>query len=233
MTLRLALVALTLIAAVGPAAGQQKDTPAARFTRVRKLNAKITIDVKQMMMRDIFKELSGQLRDLGLSGLGVKYARGVSANQRLDLKVTEEPLKVVLDKLLKQSKLGYIVMSERAPARKRYDGWIEVRLGEERGWEKGKEPKEPLPDAPAAPDTPMTPKKDDGEPELPPLATPQRLERIGDMYLRFAEVNWQAGKRELAKRNIEKVLKRLPGTKAAAAAGRMMAEYFPGEGGSR
>ncbi|GIW81026.1 MAG: hypothetical protein KatS3mg105_2833 [Gemmatales bacterium] len=122
-----ALVALS--ASVLVADGAAKDTPAAAATR-KKLKTKVKIDVKNEFFREVLAEINEYVEEAGHTPIGWKYDLGVSMNTRVTFK-GEGTVEEVLDKLLKIRELGYIVISKPGD---RYDGWILIKMGKERGY---------------------------------------------------------------------------------------------------
>ena len=60
---------------------------------------------------------------------------GVSRNITLTYKAKDKTVKDILDEMLKKPALGYIVISKKGTA---YDGLVEIRKTDERGYEKSK-----------------------------------------------------------------------------------------------
>lgn len=130
LSLGLALLAIPTL----PAADPPKDTPSAAFTRTKKLKGKITVDFKNLELKEVFKEISGQLEDAKLGALSVHFAPGVSGNTKVTYAAKDAPVEQVLDEVLKLLDLGYIVVSKE---KDRYDGWLEIVKGPERGYPSG------------------------------------------------------------------------------------------------
>jgi hypothetical protein len=131
-TLLSAAALLTLTVAAG-AGGDKKpdDTPAAAKMR-KLLDAKITVEFKDTRLEDAMEEIKDQVK-------GFKFMLdtkgGVSRNQPITFKAKDKPVKEVLDEMLKKPALGYIVISKKGTA---YDGLVQVRKSDERGYEKAK-----------------------------------------------------------------------------------------------
>lgn len=215
----LTLVALTCLSVPAFAA----DTTLAKNTRTKLLKAKITVDFKEEMLRDILDEIKGQLNDQGLPTLGVKFETGVSQNQRLTIKAENKPVEEILGEILAVNKLGFIVVSKSGD---RYDGWIEIRRGDERGWPAGEEPKgeelaqatetDPEPEPKPMPE-PMP------EPEEEPATRPMRdkeqlLERIANQHYSLALTYMDANRNDKARTKFEFIIEVYPDTQAATAA---------------
>src|SRR5947209_13679412 len=138
-----------LVTGVAALSAADKDTALAANTRAKKLTAKVTIDAKDQFLKEVFADVSKQLEDAGAGSLSVRYDLGVSMNQRVTFAATDVPLSEALDGLLKKNGLGYVVISKPGD---RYDGWLIIKQGNERGYAAGEEPKakEVKPDAKAA-----------------------------------------------------------------------------------
>jgi hypothetical protein len=128
------LLTLLLALPMTPAADPPKDTSAAAFTRTKKLKGKITVDFKNEMLKEIFKEISGQLEDAKLGALSVHYGTGISGNTKVSYAGKDVTVETAIDEILKQLDLGYIVVSKE---KDRYDGWLEIVKGTERGYPAG------------------------------------------------------------------------------------------------
>ncbi|MFO0844365.1 MAG: hypothetical protein U0797_18545 [Gemmataceae bacterium] len=124
-----ALFLLTCAAAV--ADDKPEDTPAAAKTR-KLLKTKISVEFKDTRLKDAMEEIKEEVK-------GFKYLLdtkgGVSQNQPVTLKAKDKAVEEVLDEMLKKPALGYIVISKKGNA---YDGLVQVRRSDERGYEKAK-----------------------------------------------------------------------------------------------
>src|SRR5205814_1553404 len=116
-----------------------KDTQLAANTRAKKLTAKVSVEFKDEMLEDCVKEISRQLEDQGAGNLSATYDLGVSKNQRVTYAGKDQTVAEALDGMLKKNGLGYYVVSKD---KDRYDGWIKITRGSERGWPAGQEPKD-------------------------------------------------------------------------------------------
>ena len=120
------------VAGLAVAADPPKDTTNAAFTRTKKLKGKVTVEAKNEMLKDIFKDISDQLDNQKLGALSVAYDIGLSQNTRTTVSVKDATAEEALDKLLKTLDYGYVVVSKD---KDRYDGWIKVVKGTARGYE--------------------------------------------------------------------------------------------------
>jgi hypothetical protein len=127
-------VAVVCASLVGTAAAQ--ETPAAKATR-KKLQQKISIEFKDTRMQDAMNEIKSELNDR--ISFKIDTMSGVSNNTKVSFKAEDTPAQKVLDAFCTKNDLGWFVLSDK---KSRYDGWIIIKRGNERGYEKGKGPKE-------------------------------------------------------------------------------------------
>ncbi len=194
-----AVIALIGVPAVFAA---DKDTALAANTRTKKLTSKITVDFKDEMLDECIKEISRQLDDQGAGSLSATYDVGVSKNQRLTYAGKDQTVAEALDRMFKQPGLGYYIVSKD---KDRYDGWIKITRGKERGWPAGQEPKGTAKAAPkAAP-----------EPTDKPVDDPDKAEKSAAAKLEFARSFLKDGKIERAKQRFQDIIAQYPTTKAA------------------
>jgi hypothetical protein len=107
------------------------DTPAAAKTR-KLLKTKISVDFKDTRLEDIMEDIKEQVKGLKVM---LDAKGGVSRNQTLTYKAKDKTVEEVLDEMLKKPALGYIVISKKGNA---YDGLLQIRKSDERGYEKPK-----------------------------------------------------------------------------------------------
>lgn len=187
-----------------------KDTPSAAFTRLKKLKGKVSVDFTNEFLSEFFKEISGQLDDQKLGRLSVTNELGVSLNTRTTFKAEDQTVEEVLDGLLKTLDLGYVVVSRE---KDRYDGWIRIVKGPQRGYEKGMEPVKTTPPVPdPKPETPKTETKPTGPPK--PAAS-EAEEKMAKLRLDLAKELLEKGNNMDAKPLLKYVVKYFPTTKAA------------------
>jgi hypothetical protein len=198
---RLLPVAGLIFALVGVLIAAEKDSQGAAHTRTKQLNAKVTVDFKDEMLGECMKELSRQLEDAGVGKLGATYDTGVSMNQRVTYAGKDQTVAEALDGMLKRASLGFYVVSKD---KDRYDGWIKITRGNERGWPAGQEPKDKT--AKATP---------------PPKEKPADAPAAGDAEktaatkLDLARSLLKDGKTDKAKQRFQDIITQFPGTKAA------------------
>jgi hypothetical protein len=198
------LAAWTVLAA-------DKDTQLAANTRTKKLQTKITVEFQDQFLKEAFAEISRQLEDAGAGSLSVKYDTGVSMNQRVAYKGAGQTVAEVLDGMLKRNGLGYVVISKD---KDRYDGWLLIKQGNERGYPVGDEPKAGKATAKAPP--PMPKEKAAEKPAAGDDA--DRAEKSAASKLELARDLLKSGKADKAKQRLQEIVQQYPGTKAAAEA---------------
>lgn len=221
---RWAVAVLAAVLAAGglAAADPPKDTKAAEFTRTKKLKGKVTVEAKNLPLKEILEDISGQLQDLKLGPISAQYDIGISGNTRTNLSVKEVSAEEALDKLFGSLELGYIVVSKD---KDRYDGWIKVVKGAARGYEPGMEPKD-------APKPAADPKKPEPKPEVKPEPKPEAKpaepmdedEKAAVAKLDSAKKLIADQKADDAKKLLKYVTKFYPKTKAAEEAKKLLDE---------
>jgi hypothetical protein len=107
--------------------------------------------------------------------------------------------------MLKKNSLGYYVVSKD---KDRYDGWIKITRGNERGWPAGQEPKD-KPTAKAAPKAAPEPK------DKPALTDADQAERTAAAKLKLAQSLLKDGKTDRAKQRFQEIVTQYPNTRAA------------------
>lgn len=212
----LGLIAAALVVPIAFAA-DAKDTTAANFTRAKKLKGIVSLDAKNMPVDDIIKEISSQLEDNKLGAISTAYDTGVSRNTKTTFACSKVTAEEALDGLLKTLDLGYIVVSKD---KDRYDGWLKIVKGTNRGYETGMEPK----DGPKPVVTPTPEPKPIVKPEPKPTegkATEQE-EKAAAVRLATAKELIEKGKDAEAKPLLKYLLKYSANTKAGAEAKELM-----------
>lgn len=203
-----------------------KDTTSAAFTRTQKLKGKVTVEAKNLPLKDILKDISDQLDEQKLRPLSVQYDIGISQNTRTNLNVKDVLAVDALDQLLKSLDYGYVVVSKD---KDRYDGWIKIVKGNARGYEAGMEPKDapkpaskPEPAKPAETKPVSKPEEKKSDPPKP-TADPEE-EKMAAAKLESAKKLIAEGKAADAKPVLKYVSKFFPKTAAAAEAKKLLDE---------
>jgi hypothetical protein len=179
-----------------------KDTPLAEKTRTVKLKTKITLDIKNEMLRDVMKEISGALEEKKVGSLSVQQGNGVSMNARVNVMCKDKPVEEILDELFKPLN--------------RYDGFLHINTspndrghkGDEMAKDGKKETKEEKKDDPKKKEE--VKKKDD-----PKKKDENKDEAAAASKLNLIKSYIDSKKTEQAVAKIEELLKMYPNTKAA------------------
>jgi hypothetical protein len=127
----LSIAALLTLACLAVADDKPDDSAAAAKTR-KLLKTRLTIEFKDTALKDALEELKEEVK--GLKFL-IDTKGGVSRNQPMTIKAKDKPVEEILDEMLKKPALGYIVISKKGNA---YDGLVQIRKSDERGYEKEK-----------------------------------------------------------------------------------------------
>ncbi|MFO0806786.1 MAG: hypothetical protein U0791_27085 [Gemmataceae bacterium] len=174
-----------------PAPAQQpKDTRLAEFTRERYLKVKVTVEMKDALLRDVLKEFAAQVsmdKEFDHPVMWT-YADPAIGDKTVSYTCTDKPIDEALTELAKQVKFGWFVISKEDHVR---DGWVRITSGSERGFGL-------LGTAPA-------PKPDDDE-----TTATSRLD--------IAKEHVEKGRKSSAKAVLTGIIDKYPKTKAAAEA---------------
>lgn len=116
------------------AAPARKDTPAAEYTRTKLLKAKVTVTFpNETAVGEILKEFAHQAEQGLEQPLMWAYGPGFPFAKKVAFSAKGVPLEAALDQLLtKAGGGGYVVVSKDGD---RYDGWVRLTTGTERGSE--------------------------------------------------------------------------------------------------
>ncbi len=125
-TVRGAILALSIFALLGSPVLAADDTPAAAATR-KMLKEKVTVNWKNESLENITNELKDDVKGLVIL---LDSKQGVSRNRKFTYKAKNKPVEEVLNDMLKDSGLGYYVVSEKGAA---YDGAVMIVVGNQRG----------------------------------------------------------------------------------------------------
>jgi hypothetical protein len=132
--MRPALPAALLLALAAFTAAQDarpEDTPAAARTR-KLLKTKVSVDFKDTRLEDVMDEIKEMVKGLKIM---LDSKGGVSRNRTVTYAARDKTVEAVFDEMFKKMGLGYIVISRKGNA---YDGIVQVRQSDERGYEKKK-----------------------------------------------------------------------------------------------
>jgi hypothetical protein len=210
----LPLIGLTglLFAIVSTVLAQNaKDTPLAEKTRTVKLKAKITLSIKNEMLREVMKEISGAIEEKKAGALSFRPEGPVNMNARVTVDCKDKPVEEILDEMFKPLNYGYYVVSKNGD---RDDGWIHITTNaNERGTKddgsgtKKETPKEEK-------------KKEEKKEDLKKKEDSKKKDDSKDESAAAAKLNLiknyiDGKKTDLAISKIEELLKAYPNTKAA------------------
>jgi TolA-binding protein len=226
---RVALVCLVCFAGASLAADAPKDTSAASFTKNKKLKGKVTVEAKDVPLKDIIADISSQLEDLKLGPISVSYDTGLSGNTKTSLNVKDKPAEEALAEVLKKLGYGFTVISKE---KDRYDGWVRVSKAEAEVTTKPMETTKPKPTESTKPTEPKKPEETKPVEPVKPKPKPMEAEATPE---EIAEDDAQALKRlELAKQHVadgnkadaqellKYIVKRYPKSKSAPEAKKLL-----------
>jgi hypothetical protein len=194
-----------------------KDTQAAAVTR-KKLQTKITVEFKDAKVVDCTKELKQLVEEAGGGAISFQFDVGVSMNLTITYVGKDKTLAEVLDGMFQKNGLGYIVVSNE---KERYDGWIKIKQGKERGYPLGQAPAVKTPEKPK-PEPEKPAKEKPAAKEKPPLPEGEKAEQMAAAKLSLAKELIDTGKTAKGKEWLEELLKMYPNTKAAAEAKKLL-----------
>lgn len=130
---------------VSVAADPPKDSMQAEITRTKKLKGKVkALKFKQEQLQEILNQINGELKGQTVDGTKLTPIRfvfdmGISRNQRMDLDVKDVTVEQLLDQLLKQNEMGYVVVSGKP--NEQNDGAVRIVKGNNRGYPDAQDPK--------------------------------------------------------------------------------------------
>jgi len=216
----LSVIATALILSLGWSA--EKDTPAAAATR-KKLQTKISVEYKDVSLKEITDDIKQKVNDATGMDLSIYLdgPGGVSGNSTLSYSAKDKTVADILDGMLKPSDLGYVVVSKEYKTYKgRYDGWLLIVKGKERGYpeneDSGKEsaanekvkekPTSEKPKNKPGLDKPSTDKPEDDA---------DKIESEARRQLKYAKTYIEDGKNEVAIKKLKEIIKKYPKTKPA------------------
>ena len=203
-----------------------KDSALADKTRTVLLKTKITVEFENKPLKECMSEISGELEGMKLGRLASYPSTGVSMNTRYTYKAKDKPIEDILNEMLKTNDLGYIITSKQGD---RYDGWLKLTKGNERGYElsaddtKGKDDTKKKDSAKKD----KTEKMEKDEPKKKDTAKKDDTkkadtsEKDAATLLEAAETLTKAGKTKQAKDKLDELMKKYPDSKAAEQAKKM------------
>jgi thioredoxin-like negative regulator of GroEL len=215
------VLGLTLAGLAGGQDDKKKseDSPIVAKTR-KKLETPVTHDAKDQPLQELLKELETQAE------VKFRIDPAVPKHKSFSLSVKEKALKDALSALFEGSGIGFLV-HRKQNANDRYEGYIDIVQGDQRGddlppkkdekAEKGKDAaKKPAASKPASKNEPT--KADDAE----------KSERQAASKLKLAKMLLDDGKTKDAIESMEEIMKKHPGTKAAAEAKELITKHKNG-----
>ena len=206
-----------------------KDSALADKTRTVLLKTKISVEFENKPLKECMSDISGELEGMKLGRLASYPGTGVSMNTRYTYKAKDKTIEAILDEMLKTNDLGYHVVSKQGD---RYDGWIQITKGNERGYEvssedtKGKDDTKKK-DAPKKDEMKKDEAKKKDAPKKDEAKKPDTSERDANNLLDTADSYVKAKKPALAKEKLEELLKKYPDSKAAEQAKKMLEKLSP------
>lgn len=126
----LALFSLCAIVVFSEAQDKKADSPLVAKTR-KKLDNKVTVNFNDEKLKDVISELGKEAEvTFRLDTKG-----GVSGNMSFTYKAEDKPLKEVLNEMFKGKGLGYVI-HRKTNNNDRYEGYIDIVQGDQRGEDK-------------------------------------------------------------------------------------------------
>jgi len=179
-----------LLLALPAPAQPPKDTRLAEFTRERYLKVKVSVEMKDTLLRDVLKEFAAQVQmDKEFEHPVMwTYADADLGDKTVTYACTDKPIEDALKELANKVKFGWFVISKDDHIR---DGWVRITSGSERGF--------------GALGTAPAPKTDDDE-----TTATSRLDAAKEQI--------DKGRKATAKAVLTGIIDKYPKTKAAAEA---------------
>jgi hypothetical protein len=199
------------VLATGALVAAAADTQSAANTRNKKLKTRISVNFEEARLSDALKEINKLLEDADGPTISFQLATGVSQNLQITCSAKDKTVAEILELMFKKNGLGYIVVSKE---KDRYDGWVLIRQGKERGYPEGEEPakkgdkaEQKEKDKADAKDKPMAKDKPADDAEKTEMRAASRLTQAQELL--------KDGKKAKAKQYCEEIIKQYPQTKAA------------------
>jgi hypothetical protein len=134
MNMRPFAIGLAALVLVLPAPAQPtKDTRLAEFTRERYLKVKVTVEAKDVALRELLKEFAAQVsmdKEFDHPVMWT-YADAALGDKKITYACTDKPIEVALKELAEKEKFGWFVISQEDHLR---DGWVRITSGKESGF---------------------------------------------------------------------------------------------------
>jgi hypothetical protein len=197
-------VLLGAIVLIANSANAEDETAGHRSTK-EKLKQKITLELDNVMLREIIDELRGAVKGGTAMRIKPDPKDGITLTSRFTIKAKDETLESVLDKLLKEKNWGYYI--QNGPAGSQDDGAIVLVAKPWRG--------SPNDDTKTKKDDP---KKKEVVKDDPKKEATSDDEKAAAGRMNLAEFHIERKNFDKAKPILEDVVKKYPNTKAAAKA---------------
>jgi hypothetical protein len=230
------LAGVVCMVALSLAWSAEKDSPAAAATR-KKLQTKISVEYKDVSLKEIMDDIKQKVNDATGMDLSIwlDNSGGVSNNSTLSYSAKDKTVADILDGMFKDNGLGYIVVNKEYKTYKtRYDGWLLIVKGKERGFpekeDSGKEPatKEKSKEKPTADKPKEKPDKPTADkPAERPEDDADKIDREAGRQLKYAKSFIEDGKNDLAIKKCNEIVKKYPKTKAAEEAKKLLEKLEP------
>ena len=199
----------------------EKDTPAAAATR-KKLQAKISVDYKDVPLKEIMDDIKQKVNDATGTDLSITMDNpgGVSNNSTLSYSAKDKTVAEILDGMFKNNDLGYVVISKEYKTYKtRYDGWLLIVKGKEPAAKDKDKDKKSAEKPKGKPDNDKSPAdKSLDKPE----DDSEKAERDAGRQLKYVKTFIMEEKNDLAIKHCKEIIKKYPKTKAAEEAKKLL-----------
>jgi hypothetical protein len=200
--------------------GDSRTSPAVEKTRKKLEDTKIDhkdCDFKDEPLESVLKKLVTENAEVSFY-----FDNSVARHKAITFTLKDDkPLKDVLDEMFKRYDIGYVIHRKDKEA-DRYDGWLLIKGGNERGDEMSKDAKKDAkPAKPSSGDKPAAGDKPAKSGDSKPADTISDEDRAASKLKnakKFLEMNLKADAREYC----EEIIKKYPKTKAAEEAKEML-----------
>lgn len=132
---RFLVTTVFLASCVAVLAQDVKDTEKAAQTR-KLLQTKISVDYNDDLLQNVAKDISDRVKDATKKDFPTKIDNisGASNNMKVSYTAKDKTVAEVLDGLGKKFDLGYIVINGKYKTYAKYDGYLLLTKGTERGY---------------------------------------------------------------------------------------------------